>query len=361
MIDLNSVLELLNSQLSFVGVLGFSFIALLWQNWYFKRLKARQEVANLRFRAQLSQLLLILLVLLLVLATLPIDESLRAQLFSLFGLLISAMIALSSTTLVGNLMAGLMLRNMNSFGVGDFIRVKQTYGRVSEIGLLHVEIQDENRALVCLPNMLLIADSFQVTLRSGAVIHCEVSLGYDVSHSLVEPLLFEAAEQAGFSDAAVLIKELGDYSVLYRVVAKLEDVKQVLTAPSRLRARVLDVLHEQGIEIASPTLMNSRVFDRRDQYLPDNFYSLKDEQAFSDTVLESLAFDVAEVADNLVRIKQLLQSNKDKIAEVEKALEVSKNEAEQQQLNAQLVRLDIHKQRLQSVLDKLKQQQEQQA
>lgn len=359
MIDIPMILDIVKSNTGFLAVLLISTLVLIWQNWYFKNLKQQKDAGSVRFKVQLSQVLLTLIILLFILATLPIREELRAQLFSLFGLLISAVIALSSTTLVGNLMAGLMLRNIDSFTLGDFIRFNQVYGRVSDIGLLHVEIQDENRALVCIPNMQLISGSFQVTLRSGAMINCTVTLGYDVPHSLIERLLLEAAEEAGFDDATVLITDLGDYSIAYKLIVKLEDVKLLLTAPSRLRARVLDVLHAQGVEIASPTLMNNRAFDPSFQYIPQGFYGLKDEQAFTDSVLETLAFDIAETADNLARIKQLLQRNKEKTQEVEQALHESRHDPEEKlQIQAQLNRLQQHKLRLEKVLEKLKQQHE---
>jgi len=63
---------------------------------------------------------------------LPIEQSKRAQLLSLLGILLSGAIALSSTTFLGNAMAGLMLRALNNFKAGDFLSVKEEFGRVTE-------------------------------------------------------------------------------------------------------------------------------------------------------------------------------------------------------------------------------------
>ena len=45
---------------------------------------------------------------------------------------------LSSTTFIGNIMAGLMLRVVRSFRPGDFVHVGDYFGRVSEQSLFHV-------------------------------------------------------------------------------------------------------------------------------------------------------------------------------------------------------------------------------
>jgi hypothetical protein len=73
------------------------------------------------FRNQLIMLGLTFVGGLLVILALPISEALRGQLLSLIGILFSAAIALSSTTLLGNALAGLMLRVMRNFRMGDFI------------------------------------------------------------------------------------------------------------------------------------------------------------------------------------------------------------------------------------------------
>ena len=38
-------------------------------------------------------------------------------------------------------MAGLMMRVVKGFGAGDFVSIGESFGRVSERGLFHVEIQ----------------------------------------------------------------------------------------------------------------------------------------------------------------------------------------------------------------------------
>lgn len=62
-------------------------------------------------------------------------------------LLLSAAIALSPTTVLGNAMAGIMPRAVRSLRMGDFVRTGEHFGRVAERGLFHTEIQTEDREL----------------------------------------------------------------------------------------------------------------------------------------------------------------------------------------------------------------------
>ena len=69
--------------------------------------------------------------------SLPMSDSLRGQVSSLIGIVISAVLALSSATFIGNGLAGIMLRTINSFKPGDFIEIDDHFGRITERGLFH--------------------------------------------------------------------------------------------------------------------------------------------------------------------------------------------------------------------------------
>ena len=165
-------------------------------------------------------------------------------------------------------MAGLMLRSLDNFRAGDFIRVGDHFGRVSERGLLHTEIQTEDRDLVTLPNLFLITQPVRVVHASGTLVSCELSLGYDVPRGLVREHLEAAALEADLTDPFVLVVRLGDFSVVYRVCGFLAEVRTLVSARSRLAGAALDALHGAGIEIVSPNFMNQRVLTPGTQVLP---------------------------------------------------------------------------------------------
>lgn len=176
----------------------------------------------------------------------------------LLGLVVTVILTLSSTTFVTNAMAGLALQVIRNFRPGDYLEVGGHFGRVTEQEWLHVEIQTPDRTLTTFPNLFLIQNAVTVIPASGTLVSAEVSLGYDVDHALVSRVLETAASTAGLEGAFVLVRELGDFSIVYRVSGLLSDVGQLLTARSKLRECMLDALHGANIEIVSPTYMNQR-------------------------------------------------------------------------------------------------------
>ena len=104
-------------QVPFAATVGVAAVVL----WSLRRL-IPNEPATRVLRQLVSVAVIIVANVALVLA-LPMESSTTGQLLSLFGLVVTAIIALSSTTFVSNAMAGFMLRSVGSFHPGDFIRV----------------------------------------------------------------------------------------------------------------------------------------------------------------------------------------------------------------------------------------------
>ncbi len=249
-------MDLIDRALSFLpGTLVLVTVASL-HVLLFRRLG--ESASDSRLRRQLLAILLYLAGTVVLVLSLPLPEALRSQLLATIGLLVSAVITLSSTSLVGNALAGLMLRALRNFHAGDFVEIGSHFGRVSDRGLFHVEIQTEDRDLVTLPNLYLATHPVKVVRRSGTVVGADVSLGYDVAWNRVENVLGEAVRRAGLDEPFVQVKDLGDFAITYRAAGFLAEVRTLITARSRLRAAMLDALHEAGIEIVSPTFMNQR-------------------------------------------------------------------------------------------------------
>jgi hypothetical protein len=191
-------------------------------------------------------------------------------------------------------MSGLMLSAVRNFEPGDFIRIGEHFGRVTERGLLHTEIQTEDRDLVTLPNLFIITQPVKVVRKTGTLISAEVSLGYNVHRASVSDALKEAALGAELEEPFVQITDLGNFAVTYRVSGFLEDVGNLVTKKTRLRGRMLDALHASGIEIASPTIMNQRPLPAGQVLMPKRNFPPQEEQA-----VETMMFDKADLIQRI--------------------------------------------------------------
>lgn len=258
-------------------------------------IKPKTLTAENRLPRQLAMLGITFVAVLVIVLALPVNESSRNQLLGLFGVLLSGVIAFSSTTIVSNLMAGLVLRFNKPFKAGDFIKCNGFEGRVTEKGVLDTEIQTRQRALVHIANSYLITNPVEVIRSSGTLISAEVSIGYDVHHATVEQHLKEAALKAGLSDAFVHIIALGDFSVNYKVSGMLEDTKSMLTTESLLYGATLDELHSHDIEIMSPNMIAPRAVDPSHTFIAKTTVT-KDAESVNQ---EDLVFDKADEAEKI--------------------------------------------------------------
>ncbi|MCV6604453.1 MAG: mechanosensitive ion channel family protein [Porticoccaceae bacterium] len=298
---LASVLDQLKELLLPLSLIATVLLGLWVCHWLLLR-RSGVDASNHMAR-QLSFLLLVAVAIVLIILALPVPHETRNQLLSLLGLVLTGVIAFSSTTFVANIMAGLMLRAVRSFRTGDFIRVADHFGRVTERGLFHIEIQSEERDLITLPNLYVASNPAKVVHSSGTIVTCDLSLGYDVPHYKIVPLLKQAATQAGLQEPFVHVRELGDFAISYRICGFYEEVKQLLSKRSELRIQVLDNLHGAGIEIVSPTFMNQR------QVNGDNFIAPPQRAKntdLSNANAETMMFDKAERAEKLEALEKEL-------------------------------------------------------
>ena len=284
--------------------------------WILRR--AIPDEPGTRIVRQMASLAIIVLANIALVLSLPFATETTGQLLSLFGLVITAVIALSSTTFVSNAMAGFMLRSVSAFKPGDFISVANHFGRVTEKGLLHTEIQSEDRDLVILPNLLIMNQPLKVVRASGTLISAGISLGYDVQRRLVRDLLKQAAIDAQLSDPFIQITELGDYAVSYRIYGFLEDVSNLITKRTELRSRMLDVLHAAGVEIVSPGFVNQRRLEPTQRFVPATVSDSTAAADTEDTHAEKMMFDKAEIAARIATLRDQRDELKAEIEDLDK-------------------------------------------
>ena len=302
--EINAVIEYIGRVIPLIAT-GIGCTALLWFSHHF--LIARHpEIGNERMLPrQLIMLGLSIACLVALVLAFPVSESSRNQLIGLIGLLLSGVIAFSSSTLFANLMAGIMLRVTRPFRAGDFVSVNGHFGRVAERGLLDTEIQTEDQELVAFPNTYLITNPVSVVRSSGTIVSVKLSLGYDIHHSRIETLLLDAVKECGLDEPFVQILELGNFAVTYKASGMLVDTKTLLTARSNLCRAVLDTLHGNGIEIMSPSFMNQRPMGDSASVIPHAPGRAPAEEL---AVAEDVVFDKAVSAEQLEKEKQQLMA-----------------------------------------------------
>jgi small-conductance mechanosensitive channel len=331
---------------SFISILGSVGLVILLR-YLFNRSIRKASSNSFPYHRQLITFVVILLGMFLGIGLLPIEHEVKVQILSVLGVLFSAIIALSSTTLVGNAMAGIMLRLMHEFRAGDFIEVEQMVGRVTDFGIFHTEMQTITRDIVSLPNLLLVQKAVKVTRRGGTFIHVSVSIGYEVSHSIVEEALKEAAQSIKLEEPFVFVEQLLDHAVQYRVYGLLEEFSERLSKTSDLHKAVLDVLHEKSIEIASPAISDRREFSADHRYIPTT-KSVKKQNTGEMKDIEEMAFDKAEEAESL----EVLREEEQKLIGSLESMKESADAEDKKQVKKQRERIQVQIDRIHEEIER---------
>jgi hypothetical protein len=169
----------------------------------------------------------------------------------------------------------------------------------------------------------------------------------------VESLLIEAAEQEELAEPFVHIIELGDFSVHYRVYGLLEDVKYLVGSISSFKKRVLDSLHRGDVEIVSPSFMNQRRLGEETRFIPRETPKRGSEERQEDEQskhAETVAFDKAEEAESLERLREKIAEADREMAEIKEEMKGDISDEEREERKKRTDFLEERKKRIAEVI-----------
>ena len=146
--------------------------------------------------------------------------------FQGISVFVGLIVSLGSSTVIGNIIAGLVITYMRPFKLGDRIKLNDTTGDIIE------------------------------------KIHSEVSIGYDIPWRQVNQILIDAAlNTPGVVDDPrpfVLETSLSDWYPVYQINAYIKEADKMTQIYSDLHQNIQDKFNEAGIEIMSPHYMAVR-------------------------------------------------------------------------------------------------------
>ena len=185
----------------------------------------------------------------------------------LFGLLaslavFSLIIGLAVQQTLGNMINSFMLAIDQPFEIGDRIEVADVTGTVMSVGILSTKILTLNEQLVIIPNNRLVDSTITNFARGGGdgvatrvLLHLEIGVDYEENSAHVKQVILEVAKKCPQveDDPAprVLLRELGDFSKVYRLYAWIEYVEEFLATDWLLREIDMSFRRE-GISIPYP-------------------------------------------------------------------------------------------------------------
>ncbi len=178
------------------------------------------------------------------------------------SVLAGLMLSLGASGVIGQAMSGFSLMYSRSLRVGEYVKIGDTEGTVTHLGLFATRIHTGLGEEVSLPNAVIFSQPVRNFSRlvadGGFVLHTAVTIGYNTPWRQVHAMLLEAARRTpGVAQEPapyVVQTALSDFYVEYRLCAQgnRAAARSRAEAMSQLHAHVLDVFNENGVQIMSP-------------------------------------------------------------------------------------------------------------
>lgn len=183
-----------------------------------------------------------------------------SKIFQGISVFVGLIISLGSSTVIGNIMSGLVITYMRPFKLGDRIKLNETTGNVIEKTPFVTRLRTPKNEVVTIPNSFIMSShtiNYSASARQfGLIIHSTVTIGYDAPWRQVHQLLINAARitPGVMSEPKpfVLETELQDYYPCYQINAYIKDADKLAQIYSDLHQNIQDTFNDAGVEIMSP-------------------------------------------------------------------------------------------------------------
>ena len=176
-----------------------------------------------------------------------------------FGL----MLTLGSTGVMTHAMSGLVLIYSRALRKGDWVRLADNEGQVSEIGVLATKILTRENYIVTVPNAVVVSGKIinlsAESADGGVNLTTSVTIGYDTPWRQVHALLELAARRTPGIDQQIapVVRKLGllDWYTSYELQVRLLPTTKLPDGRNALHSSIIDVFNEFGVQIMSPNFV----------------------------------------------------------------------------------------------------------
>jgi small-conductance mechanosensitive channel len=191
---------------------------------------------------------------------LPHSESPVFQGVSMF---VGLVFSLGSSSIIGNLVAGIVITYMRPFTIGDRIKLNDVTGFVVEKSATVTRLRTHKNEFVTFPNMMLLTSSITnynfstVEKEDGLILHADVTMGYAIPWQQVHEILLTAAANTPNvlkkPKPYVLQTALWDYYAHYEINVFVKAVDKVPRIYSDLYENLQNGFKAANIDLTAPS------------------------------------------------------------------------------------------------------------
>jgi small-conductance mechanosensitive channel len=206
----------------------------------------------------------------------------NSNIFKGVSIFIGVLFSLGSSSIISNMMAGIVITYMRPFKIGDRIKIGEVIGNVVEKTPFVTRIRTPKKEFITIPNSNILSSNVvnysNSEIQGGLILHTTVTIGYDAPWRLVQQALINAAKKTANLNLEiapfVLQTSLDDFYVSYQLNAHTNDPDKTPGIYSELHQNIQDEFNEAGIEILSPHYRAARDGNSiavPNEYLPEGY------------------------------------------------------------------------------------------
>jgi small-conductance mechanosensitive channel len=193
-------------------------------------------------------------------------EGIVGSFSGVFSLLIALILALQVKEIVGNFLAGLMIKASGVIGEGEYVSMGEEYHRIEKIDLSYTKVTNLLGEETYIPNLKFLLENFRkpFSKENRRYIDLRFGLPYKYPFKDVEREVGELVQQhnsqaqypgAHIEDFRLVMIDLADYSVVYELRVKPSNP----VFPEAMRSSVRRLVHEKfGEDLATPMILDVR-------------------------------------------------------------------------------------------------------
>lgn len=247
--------------------------------------------------------LIVLIALFMILLLIP---GMNQSIIALVGLGLGLIVSLSSTTTIGNAVAGSIIYLTRPIREGDRVEIDGVLGDVVSLELLFVHLKTIKDEIVSIPALKVLNSRIvNYSQLEKIILHVSLTLGYELDPGKVEKLLLKSLDETEgiLPDPApfIMIRALNDYTVEYEANGYTDNPAKMVTIESKLMRNIITEFTHEGVQIMSPAYVNITQFPYKEKIMPDRV-----SRKFAETQVE----DAEEQKKKIVEAKHKLEEKK---------------------------------------------------
>ncbi|GMO25952.1 MAG: hypothetical protein Ta2B_05760 [Termitinemataceae bacterium] len=192
----------------------------------------------------------------------PLLPNSESEIFKGVSVLVGVIFSLGSSTLIGNIISGLVMTYMRPFKIGDRIKINDITGFVVERGAMVTRIRTHKNEFVTIPNSMILSTSvtnFHTSAaegQEGLIVYIRVTMGYDVPWRKVHDILTSAAlkSESILKEPKPFINQLAldDFYCAYELNAYTKNVAKLPRVYTEVYTNIQDGFSDAGISLYAP-------------------------------------------------------------------------------------------------------------